>query len=651
MPPEPRERSARAAAEGLRPRAGDAAPALPSIPRAAALAAVVALGIAAYANSFAVPFQFDDGNLIVGNPAVADLRAFFASARLSPRVVGAFTFALNGSLGGRAVFGYHALNLAIHLAAALAVYALATLACRRAATPGAALERGAPLAALVAAALFVAHPVQTQAVTYVVQRLASLTALLYLAAVLAYARAALAERAASRRLAYGGALALAALALFTKENAVTLPASLALVDVLFLPGSARARALRLAPFVALALGSLVPLAPAASVADAASGFATAVPPATPRESPLPAWAAYAVTQPAAVLFYLRLLVLPAGQSIDHDPPIPASVLEPGVLLPAAALALLLGGAAALAWRARRRSGAARVVLLALGWFVVTMSVESSVVPLADLRVEHRMYLPSAGIFVAVGAALVSGLGRLSAGGRRITLGAAAAAVLLLAGATWARNEVWRDPLTLWSDAMAKAPVRSRPHVFVAQALMARGEAARAIPLLERATGLRPRTPLAHLNLAKAYAEVDRLGDAERAARAGIGSTSSAVTGANVLLGRILLRMGRVEEACRAFEAELAADPRGREARTNLVVCSLAAGDARGALARAERLDAEGPGDGRLLFNLALAADAAGEPARAADAYARFLAVAGPDLAPQRDAAARWLAARGGAPAR
>jgi protein O-mannosyl-transferase len=625
---------------------------LPALRPGSAAAIVVALGAAAYARTFAVPFQFDDGVEIVHNPAVADVASFLASHPQARRAVATASFAVNGALGGQSPWGYHAVNLAIHLAAALAVYALAAFACRRAAPPGSALARGAPLAALVAAALFVAHPLQTQAVTYVVQRMASLAALFYLGAAVAYARAALEPRAGRRALAYGAALALAALAIFTKENAVTLPAALAVVDLAFLPGPKRARAARLAPFAALTAAALLALAPAETARDAAGGFEALAAPAAPASSaaaaasrPLPAWAAYAAAQPAALLTYLRLLVLPMGQSVDHDPPVPDSLLEPRVLFSAALLAALAGGAAWLAWRARRRSPVARVALFAIGWFAVTMAVESSVLPLADLVVEHRAYLPSAGLFVAAGAAVAAAVERLGAGGRRLALGAAAAWVLVLAGATFARNEVWRDPLTLWGDAMAKAPERSRPHLYVAQALVARGEPERAIPLLERATRLRPPTPLARLSLGVAYAKVGRLAEAERALRAGIASTPDRVPGAHLELGRVLVQAGRVEEACGEFRAEVEVEPRSREARTNLVVCSLTAGDPAAALAQAERLDREAPGDARLLFNLALAADAAGDPARAADAYRRFLGTAGAELAPQREAAARWLAGR------
>jgi predicted Zn-dependent protease len=279
-----------------------------------------------------------------------------------------------------------------------------------------------------------------------------------------------------------------------------------------------------------------------------------------------------------------------------------------------------------------------------------MAVESSVVPIGDVMMEHRMYLPSAGLFVAAGVALASWVARRGPRSRGVALAAAAAAVLALAGATYARNEVWRDAETLWRDAMEKSPEKSRPPVFVATALLARGEADEAIALLERATRLRPREPLVDVNLALAYDKVGRRADAERTLRTAIALGVGSVKGVHYELGRVLLAEGRVAEACAQFEAEVRAHPASRLARTNLVVCSLSRGDATAAVAQAEQLDAEAPGDPKVLFNLALAASSLGDVPRAADAYRRFLASAGPALEPQRASARRWLAERGlGAP--
>ena len=605
---------------------------------------LVVLGAAAYSNTFSVPFQFDDGRSIVENASVRDLCTFLSGPIAPQRAVAHLTFALNGSLGGTAPWGYHALNLAIHLAAALLVYALAALVCRTTAPAGSALHRRAPVAGLVAAALFVAHPLQTQAVTYVVQRMASLAALLYLATVWAYARAALEPDRRRRAAWYAAALASAALALFTKENAVTIPATLAALELGVLPGAERTlarRAARLAPFVLLTALAVAVLSPRATVQATSAQFANV----SRTAAAVPSWVAYALTQPAVILSYLRLLVVPVGQNLDHDPAIASSLTGP-VLLSIAALAAVLGLPTAWGWRARRTAGG-RIALFAVAWFVTTMAVESSVLPIEDAMNEHRMYLPSAGLFLAAGCAVAWALERAGSRARRNALAVAVGAgVLVLAAATFARNQIWRDPLTLWGDAMAKSPGRSRPPIFVAQALIDRGDVEAAIPLLQTAMQLHPRTALADLNLGRAYAKLGRTADAERALRRGIALGGDEFPGAWLELANVLRDAGRIDEACDAYRAELKTAPGSREARSNLVVCSFVRGDAATAAAEADRLAREDPRDARNLFNLALATGALGDEGRAAAAYRRFLAVAGPELAPQAAQARQWLAERG-----
>ncbi|HET7826024.1 MAG TPA: hypothetical protein VFK90_11855, partial [Anaeromyxobacter sp.] len=504
-----------------------------------------------------------------------------------------------------------------------------------------AVDAGAATAALAAGLLFALHPLQTQAVTYVVQRLASLAALLYVGAALAYARSGTAATPARRAALYALALLLAALALFTKENAVTLPLALLALDLAFLPGGARRRLLRLAPFAALALLVLAAfLSPRGAVAAAAAEYREAG--AAPG---LPTWASYLLTQPRVVLAYLRLLVLPVGQNVDPDPPLAASALEPGVLLAAAALAVILGVPAALAWR-RRRSGLARVVLFSIAWLAAGLAVESSVVPLADAMAEHRMYLPSAGLFAGAGVALAWGLARLSPAGRRWAVAGAAACAVALGAATFARNAVWRDRRTLWTDALQKSPGKSRPYVYVAQDLIDRGDAPGAVALLRRAAALASPAPHVFLTLGVAYEKLGRPADAESAYREGIRRGGGSLRGAHRALALLLLDSGRVDEACEHVAAELRVDPEGRAARDNAASCRFARGDSAGAAAEWARLAAEDPADAPVLYNLGLSYAALGDEARTRDAFTRFLAATGPSLAAQAADARRWLAEHG-----
>jgi Flp pilus assembly protein TadD len=603
---------------------------------------VVLVGAIVYANAFGVPFQFDDGQSIVENPGARGLAAFLGAPGPPTRVVGYFTFALNGAIHGLSVAGFHAVNLLVHVGTALLVYALVRFACLRAEPATPALRVGAGTAALVAALLFVVHPLQTQAVTYIVQRVASLAALLFVGSVLAYGASAVSGSGRRRVALYGLSVLLAVLAFFTKENTLVLPVVLLAIEWTLLPGAARARALRLAPFFGIAGWVVVTwLLPDRTGGGAYAAVASGLRETAPTPG-LPLWGAYLVSQPRVILKYLALVLLPVGQTIDHDPPQPTSALEAGVLGPVVALTLAFGGAAVLAWRARERSGIARISLLALAWIPLCLGVESSVIPLPDRMFEHRMYLPMAGICMGLGV----GAAWLDAhlGARRgLARGAFALLIAVLGAATIARNQVWRERRTLWEEALASSPAKSRPYVYVAQDRLERGEVWEAIALLERAARLPAPVPHVFLTLGSARRRVGDLPGAEAAFRQGL-ARGGALRGAHRELGLVLLDEGRVGEACEEFSAELkvAADDFG--ARDNFASCRFARGDVAGAAADWARLAAEGGGDPRLLFNLALSYATLGDRPRAREAFQRFLAFPDPALAPQQAEALRWLAA-------
>jgi Flp pilus assembly protein TadD len=621
-----------------RPRpASDGAPAW----RAAGhLGLVAVVALAAYSNSFAVPFQFDDGLHIVENPAVRSLGAFLGNAPLGARWFGYLTFALNGTLHGLAVGGYHALNLAIHLGAAACLYGLASLAARAAAPEGSAVRLHAPFAGLVAALLFAAHPLQTQAVTYVVQRFASLAALLYAAAVLTHAHGVLGATPRRRLAARVASLALAVLGLLTKENTVTLPAALALYDLSFLPGTWRSRAARLAPALAVtAAVVLLVLKPVQTIVGTIARESALVPGAAAEGV---SRVAYLLTQAPVVLRYLGLVALPLGQNVDPDVPLVPSPASGRFLAALAGLVLLLALPAALAWRARARSASARMTLFAVGWLAVTLSVESSVFPLADPMAEHRMYLPSMGIFLLAGWAAASLRARASRDWQVMV--PVALVVAALAGATWARNRLWRDPVSLWSDAVQKSPMKPRPYLWLSQALQDRGDLEGALPLVERAVVLPPPLPITFQNLGVLYVKLGRPEDAERAFRRVLAFPGAPWRGANLSLGMLLLDRGRAGEACALFAAELAVYPASLEALENHGTCLLQRGDASGAIEQYGRVLRLQPGNARVLYNAAYALSVSGAEDRAREAWRRFLSAAGPELAPQRADAARWLAA-------
>jgi hypothetical protein len=463
---------------------------------------ILLLGLFAYGNSLHGPFLFDDIRQIRDNPAIRDLGRFLGPEgfRSQPsRYFGYLTFALNHRVGRLDVFGYHLVNLAIHLCVSLLVYQLVRVLFRTPIARRSRLAPGARGVAFVAGALFATHPLGTQAVTYVVQRLTSLAALLYLLAVVLYVTWRLAgappgASAARRAALYGGVLVSALLAMRTKEIAFTLPGAIALVELLFFPAGGFRRWLPVLPVGVIALA-----VPAAwiNLQGGAAALAASTERATRVETSI-SRIDYLRTQAVVVTEYLRLLAWPTGQNLDHDIPLRRVTLDPRVLGSALLLAALVATSIGLAWGTRERRGrigldpALRLVSLGIGWFFLTLAVESSVIPILDVMYEHRAYLP--GVGAAVAAATLLGLLFLRvAPGRagRLSVLAGVALALLLGSLAMRRNAVWSSALALWSDAAAKSPGKARPHLLLAEALEADGRAEEAERELRRAVEIDP----------------------------------------------------------------------------------------------------------------------------------------------------------------
>jgi tetratricopeptide (TPR) repeat protein len=492
------------------------------------LAAIALLGIAAYSNALGGAFVFDDTTLIRDHAALRGLGrvASLEGLRLFPHRWFAFlTFALNLRLLGASPWGFHAVNVAIHLASAALVWALVVLAFRTPRVAGSALAPHARAVAFVAAALFVAHPIQTQAVTYVVQRMTSLATLLYLGAVVTWLRWRLDRAAggAGGALRFAAVLALALLAMKTKEIAFTLPFAILLAELAFFETS-RADLVRLVPVLATAA-----VVPATYLWTGAplSGSLSAVSALAPGQAP-PGRLDYLATQLAVIVTYLFLILLPIGQNLDHDYPIHRSFLDPEVLSGAAVL-LPLAALAAWLWVRTRRGAArpldpaARLAAFGIAWWFLALSVESSVFPIVDVINEHRVYLPSAGLLAAaaVGIALLALRRWEPSIAARRAVAAVAVLAIVLGGATFARNRVWATDVSLWTDAARKSPGKSRPWLNLGTALRDDGRPEPAIAALRRGLELEPGSVYGHAQLGAVLLSTGRPAEAEPELRAAL----------------------------------------------------------------------------------------------------------------------------------
>lgn len=478
----------------------------PRMTRFLAVACVyAAAGFLIYANVLLHGiFLFDDFEYVVGNALIESLSRLSMS---DTRQVGYLSFALNYALGGDDPRGYHAVNVLIHVLNSAGVFLLVR-SLLSLLTPGGRREGGGQNDHLpfLAGLIFLVHPLATQSVSYITQRFTALATLFYLGSVIAYLAARVRMEASTDsgrpNAWYALSLASAFLAMKTKEIAFTIPFCIGMFELLLFRTSAagRRRFLYLVPFAALLV--IIPLSllgPELGLMGAGEGIAEI----TRKEkiydlverSPYE----YLLTQFRVLVIYLRLFFLPVNQQVVYDLKASRSLLDPRVLLSAF---LLL----AVAWNAVRiwrRSAAGergepwhgRLAALGIAWFFLTISVESSVIPIKDLIFEHRTYLPGVGVSVVFAVILTGVAGRLLparlCGMRTALIGLI---VFSLAASTVARNRLWVDELLFWDDVVRKNPGKAIGYHNRGNAYAKTGDYDRALKDFDTTIGFFPGKP-------------------------------------------------------------------------------------------------------------------------------------------------------------
>lgn len=462
--------------------------------KCAPLLLLALFGLLAYGNTFNASWQFDDFPNILHNPAVhvehptldAFVGAFYEPGREGMRrPVAKLTFALNWFFHQDDVTGYHVVNFAIHIATAFTLFGAIGLLFR---TPRLRKEYSDPSAvffiSLLSAAIWAVHPIQTQAVTYIVQRMASLAAFFYILSVLFYLKARLVDVPLHRRLFFLLCAVSFILAIGTKENVITLPLALFALEMIFFQNLADRRIRnRCLQVLSLLLVFLVALSFIAfhllrdgSVFSLLQGYETR--PFTLAER--------LRTQPRVLLFHLFQIVYPdlSRYSLMHDFPVSTSFGSPWTTLPAILAMLGLIGFAI--FRAPRYS----TVSFAILFFFVNHLVESTFIPL-EMVFEHRNYLPSMFLFLPISIGVFTLLRRYEVrpAMRGFLVVAFAGFLALLGIATFQRNAVWATEFSLWMDTYQKAPGLSRPAHNLGKILMESGQYAESLALHRKALDL------------------------------------------------------------------------------------------------------------------------------------------------------------------
>jgi len=523
------------------------------------------LAVLIYSNTFSDPFHFDDEANIVDNPRIKNLSNLIdLSGR---RYVGFLSFALNYHFGQLNVFGYHLVNLLIHITNGFLVYSLVLLLLRippplltpyssRLSPPASTFASSSSIA-LATALLFVVHPLQTQAVTYIVQRFTSLAALFYLLTSVLYLKWRSAkEESRIRSLYYAGALLCTVLAMKTKESSFTLPLMLLLIEAVFFESPTRKRWIALIPFLLTLL--IIPLSHPGAVGEGEERIE------------ISRWD-YLFTQFRVIMTYLRLLILPVNQNLDYDYPISHSLLEPKVLFSFLFLLVLFTFSLYLLFVRPRPSHSSRLAAFGILWFFLTLSIESSIIPIRDVIFEHRLYLPSVGFFLAGSVLIITLLDRW----RGMNVLVIGVLVVILSIATYQRNVVWRDDLTLWTDVVRKSPNNARGHYSLGLAYQNLEHTDflflnDAIREYEAAIALNPNYARAHNALGNLYKDLGRVDEQIQEYKIAL-TINPDFAEAHFNLGNLYKDLGRVDEQIQEYKIALTINPDFAEAHYNLGV--------------------------------------------------------------------------------
>ena len=520
---------------------------------ALACAAAALLGGLVYLNALHNPFIYDDYHMVVDNPSLPhpfDLRRLFLYQVTRPVVN--FSYAIDRAIWGPGPFGFHVTNVLLHVVNVALLFLLA----RRLA--GDRLRRkpttapGPDTVAFIAAALFAVHPMMTEAVGYISGRTEVLCATFFLAAFL-YARE---WMISGRREWWILGIACWVASIGTKEIGAVFPFVLLAYDRMLAdgtPGDRRRRLLKLhLPLITVTVIAMVVRLGVVMLVEH-PGTATIH------------WS-YALVELEVVWRYLLLFMMPGSQSIFHQVAPIQHIYQPRALFAIAVLAVL----GLCIWRERRAVG---MVSFGITWFLLLL-VPSAVLVMLDLgepMVEHRVYLASCGLFLAAGAAL----GRLwpvfvTPPARRRALVLAAVGLTALCGATLVRNAVWARPVTLWMEAVQRAPDHWRARLMLGEALQNEGRCSEAVAQYRTAIALRPREQFGYMKIGVCLAEMGRLDEASAAFR-DLQRLDPGSAVASIGLGDVALLAGRSDRARQYFLETLDREPRNVAARQSLAL--------------------------------------------------------------------------------
>ncbi len=457
------------------------------------------IGLLSYFNSFRVPFHYDDISFLREKTIIKSFSLFFSWISedylriITGRAFLLFTFSLNYMISGLDTFGYHFVNLFIHISTAFLFYQLLAKYVDN--------ENGDNyhFKSILASSLFLLHPINTESVTYISSRSSGLSTFFILTSMLCFFKATSPHLPFAKGGQEGGqhkfylgfyllSILFFILGLSTKEAAIVTPILIILFDIYFISENGKNLKSRLKyhlPFWAL-------------ISIAAFYYSGRI--TNPEMYDRP-WLTHILTESKVFTEYLRLLILPFGLNFDHD--IKESLFfDPQVIISVVIVTALLSVAVLIKSRNR-------ILSFSILWFFINLAPFLAI-RLSDYMTERWVYAAALGFSLG----LVELVMIVTARHKRIGVIILAGIMLLFGSLTILRNNVYKSPVTLWADALKKSPEKIRPYTNLSASYLERGEIDKAIDIMERSIQKGNNQLETYLNLANAYFLKDNLKKAE-----------------------------------------------------------------------------------------------------------------------------------------
>ncbi len=464
-----------------------------------ALISIIILGSFIYSNTFSNSFQFDDKSSIIENPSirkVADLKEIWSSN--PTRFVSYYSLALNYHFGKLNPWGYHLVNLWIHILTSILVFLLIKKLLSTPYFKGKLNQADSNIISLSTALLFVSHPLATQSVSYIIQRTASLMALFYLTSIYFYLKARLnPSHSGTRNLAYLSSFIFAILAFLTKENSFSLPVTILLVELLFIRLTILDANFKSTKIILSFIGATIIFI--ILVSTFGTSIFKTIPPDSHNDYRTISSFDYLCTQFSVIVKYIQLLILPLNLNLDYDYKLAHEFFEPRTILSFLFLCTIVASAI-------YHFNKQRLVSFGIFWFFITLFIESSIKPISDLIFEHRTYLPSIGYFLVLSYLLYSLIWNTN---RIIFYTVILSLILVNSFLTFQRNKVWKDEQTLWNDVIQKSPNKARGYFNLALQASKNSDNEKALEFYNKVIKLQALHEEAYNNRALILTELNR----------------------------------------------------------------------------------------------------------------------------------------------